>query len=242
MRVLIISDVHGNWEALQAVMQEPHDHLMFLGDVVHFGPDPRTCVEFLQNHVTWAVRGNHDHGAGYGEDCRAYGPWQTWDAATRIHTDRVLTDEHRAYLRSLPLVQYATIAAMRFCLVHAAPGDPLYQYLPADVPEDTLAVELVRANADVLLVGHTHIPVLRRIRGQVFVNPGSVGMPRNGTHAHYAIWEDGRIRLRSCSYDIAAVVKRLRSLDLPVEVFAGLTDALQGRPGEDVVDPSALRS
>jgi putative phosphoesterase len=229
MRILITSDVHGNWEALQTVLREPHDSLIFLGDAVHFGPQPRECVRALRERATWSVRGNHDHGASSDIDCRAYGDWKAWDDATVPHTRLMLTSEDLAYLRSRPLVQRATVGETTFCLVHAAMTEPLYHYLSPATPEDDLAQELGLAGADVLLVGHSHVPMTRHLRQRTIVNPGSVGLPRAGSGAQYAVWDDGEITLRSVPYDVAAVVQQLRALRLPDGVFAGLAAVLQGR-------------
>ncbi|MBI4277991.1 MAG: metallophosphoesterase family protein [Armatimonadetes bacterium] len=228
MRILIIADVHGNWEALRAVVNEPHDHLIFLGDAVDFGPEPRLCVDYLRSHATWGVRGNHDHGIAFDTGCRCYGAWKAWDDATRVHTLRTLSSEDRQYLRSLPMTHRLTVGQVSFALVHAAPTDPLYRYLPADAPDDVVADELRVAGADVLLVGHTHIPMIRRIGERLVVNPGSVGMPRDGgSGACFAVWEDGRVELRRASYDVEATVRRLQDQQLPQDVYDGIAALLQ---------------
>ena len=70
MKILIISDIHANWHALQAVLaRESYDALIFLGDVVDFGPDPKNCVNFLMKSSKarfWGVRGDHDHALAFG--------------------------------------------------------------------------------------------------------------------------------------------------------------------------------
>lgn len=229
MRILIISDVHGNWEALRAVLQEPHDALVFLGDAVHFGPMPHECVDALRARATWSVCGNHDHGAAFQADCRAYGGWRAWDEATRHHTREMLTADDLAYLRELPVIQQAAFGGARVCLVHAAPTDPLYRYLPPDASADALREELVLADADILLVGHTHMQMTRHLDGRVILNPGSVGMPRGGAGAQYAVWDDGELTLRSVAYDVPAVIAQLASLRPPEDILAGMSAALQGR-------------
>jgi putative phosphoesterase len=229
MRVLIIADVHGNWEALQAVLTEPHDVLLFLGDAVDFGPAPGPCLEALRARVTYGVRGNHDHGTAFGVSCRSYGAWQAWDEATHAHTLRLVEEQHRDFLRALPLQQRVEIEGTSFHLTHAAPSDPLYRYLPADAPDATLAREAGLVDASILLVGHTHVPMIRQAGHRLVVNPGSVGMPRDGgAGARYAIWEDGRVDLRQTPYDVEATVRSLRDLDLPDAVYQGLAGVLRG--------------
>jgi putative phosphoesterase len=230
MRILIISDVHGNWEALRAVLQEPHDKVIFLGDAVHFGPQPHECVEALREHATWAVCGNHDHGASFDVDCRAYGNWKAWDDATLRYTSEMLTADDLAFLKARPIIQRVTVGDTSLCLVHAAATDPLYHYVSPDAPEAELAQELALADADVMLVGHSHVPMKRHTGRRMIVNPGSVGLPRAGAGAQYAIWNDGEITLRSIPYDVPAVVEQLRALRLPDQVFAPLIAVLEGRP------------
>jgi protein phosphatase len=223
VRILIVSDVHGNWEALEAVLQEPHDALIFLGDAVHFGPRPHECVEVLRARATWAVSGNHDHGASFNVDCRAFGNWRSWDDATLRYTSEMLTADDLAFLRTRPLIQRVAVGDTTFCLVHAAATDPLYRYLPPDVLDAELVQEFALADSDVLLVGHSHIPMKRHLAEGMVVNPGSVGLPRAGSGAQYAVWDDGEIVLRSVAYDVPSVVQQLRSLHLADEVLAGLT-------------------
>lgn len=229
MRILIISDVHGNWNALRAVLREPHDAVMFLGDAVHFGPQPHECVEALRRHATWSVCGNHDHGVAFNVDCRAYGTWKAWDDATLEATRERLTPDDLAYLRRMPVIQQVAVDQTTFCLVHAAPTDPLYRYLPPDAPDDELIQELALADADILLVGHTHVPMKRQFRRRTVVNPGSVGLPRIGSGAQYAVWEDGEITLGTVPYDVSAFVAQLQTLRLPAGVLASLAAALEGR-------------
>ncbi len=240
MRILIVSDVHGNWEALRAVLTESHDRVMFLGDAVDFGPEPQPCVDALRTAVSWAVRGNHDHGIAFGTSCRCFGPWQAWDEATRLHTLRMLSDDDRLYLRLLPLRCLVKIDDVRFGLVHAAPTDPLYRYLPADIPDIDLAGELGQINADVLLVGHTHVAMMRRVGSRLVVNPGSAGMPRGAdASARYAVWEDGRVELCHVAYNVEATVRRLRALDLPDAVCEGIASVLRGEPYQGAVSGAA---
>jgi putative phosphoesterase len=229
MRILIISDVHGNWDALRAVLGVPHDAIMFLGDAVHFGPQPHECIQALRERATWSVCGNHDHGAAFDVDCRAFGAWQSWDEATRAYTAEQLTADDLGHLRRLPIIQKVAVDETTFSLVHAAPTDPLYRYLPPEAPDDELIPELTLADADIMLVGHTHVPMKRQLRQRVIVNPGSVGLPRLGSGAQYAVWEDGEISLRSVSYDVSATVAQLRMLRLPADVFAGLAAVLEGK-------------
>jgi len=230
---LLCSDIHRNAEALAAALAEPADAVLCAGDLVHFGPQPTACIELIREHAGVVVRGNHDHGAARGEDCRTYGPWCAIDDESRAVVDRTISEAHRQYLRSLPLTDTITVGGTRFMVVHAAPSDPLYRYLRPDTPEDVWHTELGLVEADVLVLGHTHLPLLRTTNRPVVVNPGSVGLPRDGDpRARYAVWEDGVIRPSAQAYDQIPLWKALAALDLPSAALQRTTNLFQGHaPG-----------
>jgi putative phosphoesterase len=230
MRVLLCSDVHGNAEALAAVLEQPADYVLCAGDLVHFGPRPAECVDLVRQRATLVVRGNHDHGAGFGTDCRAYGPWRSLDQAGRTIMDAALSPAHCRYLRSLALTETITLEGTRFAVVHAAPSDPLYHYLPPETRDEIWTAELAGVDADVLVLGHTHVPFVRTSNRPIVVNPGSVGLPRDGdTQARYAIWEDGNITLHRCSYDHGPLLAALDRLPLPAAPLRELKALFTGQ-------------
>ena len=103
----------------------------------------------------------------------------------------------------------------RFEALHAAPLDPLYQYLPPETPEAEWERQLAGVDADWLLHGHTHRPLLARFGAVTVLNPGSVGQPRMGAPlASYAIWDDGDVYFAARRYDTERTVGRLQQLPL----------------------------
>ena len=230
MRVLLCSDIHGNAAALAAVIDERADYVLCAGDLVHFGPRPAECIDLIRRRAALIVRGNHDHGAGFGEDCRAYGPWQAFDELTRGITDAMLSADHCRYLRSLPLKDAITLGGSQFMVVHAAPSDPLYRYLPPDAPDEIWAAELAGIDADVLVLGHTHLPLLRTEMRPIVVNPGSIGLPRDGdVTAAYAIWEDGVVTLYRKPYDRRPLMSAIETLPLSSASIRELGALFDGR-------------
>ena len=230
MRVLLCSDIHGNAAALAAVLEEPADHILCAGDLVHFGPQAEACIDLIRRRAAAVVQGNHDHGAGFAEDCRAYGPWRALDELSRDITDAGLPVEDCRYLRTLPLIAPVTLGGVRFVLVHAAPSDPLYRYLPPETAEDVWRAELAGLEADVLVLGHTHLPFLSRHGGTLIVNPGSVGLPRDGgPQAAYAVWEDGSVTFRRRAYDQTPLRDALHDLPLPPTEVRKLVALFEGR-------------
>jgi protein phosphatase len=146
--------------------------------------------------------------------------------ATLAYTDLQLNQEQRDYLARLPLLAERTVAGCRFVLCHAVPSEPLYTYCPEGSPRWT--EETAKVRADVLLVGHTHIPFKLAIAGCTVVNPGSLGQPKHGqARACYAVWEDGRIELKSHVYPVAETIRKIRAMPVSEEVRRDLAEVLR---------------
>ena len=129
MKILLISDIHSNWAALQAVVaQESFDVCLCAGDVVDYGTDPKPCVDWVREHAAVCIRGNHDHAVaqkirpkgGPGLHCLA--------AAARPLHWQMLSDDDLDWLGQLPITQYVEYDDKRFFLVHATPRDPRASY------------------------------------------------------------------------------------------------------------------
>lgn len=224
MKVVIVSDVHGNLEALQA-LAEPCDQLWVLGDLVDYGPDPGAVIQEVRERAALVVRGNHDHAVGFGVDPRCSDAFRAMARATQQHTMQVLESDATAYLRALPLTGDLALAGVRFHLCHAVPSEPLFGYRGADSPAWVQETQTI--DADVLLVGHTHEPFVRAIGDRLVVNPGSLGQPKHGTpDGSYAVWEDGEVSLRRVRYPVGTTVDKLRRLPLPAGVIDGLAQVL----------------
>lgn len=225
MKVAIISDLHGNYEALRSLPSD-YDELWVLGDLVNYGPDPGAVVDFVRTNSKVIVQGNHDHSIGFDVDPRCSALYQKMADVTRRYTASVLEKEQKQFLRLLPLKLEIKRDHTSFFLCHAKPSDPLYTYCSERSPE--WVEELEGVKADVLLVGHTHVPFIRRIGNKLVVNPGSLGQPKVGNpNACYATWEDGSFHLRTYSYPVAETVGRLKALAFPKEVEKDLITVLE---------------
>jgi putative phosphoesterase len=225
MKAVIISDIHGNLEAIRS-LPESFDELWVLGDLVNYGPDPADVVEFVQSKATLVVRGNHDHAVGYGEDPRCSAPFREMAEAMMRYTRSVLSGPQRKFLRSLPMTSGRNADGVRIKLCHATPSDPLFAYCGPDSPQWEREVEL--AGADMLLVGHTHLPFVRRFGKQQVVNPGSLGQPKTGRPAAcYAVWEKGEVELRSFNYAFEETIRKIHALPVDQKVRARLADVLR---------------
>ena len=225
MKILILSDIHANIEALRAV-QESYDELWVLGDLVNYGPDPVDVVEWVWRRATLVVRGNHDHAVGLGLPPRCSAPFLHAARAMQTYTSSVLSHEQKQYLSQLPTRLDREVDGVRFIACHAVPSEPLFRYCPPDSPWWPVIAD--DAPADVILAGHTHLPFMRRFSGRLVVNPGSIGQPKHGrAEACYAVWEDGRAELRSTPYPVAETIRKLRMLDVDGTVIEQLAAVLQ---------------
>ncbi|HEY7113578.1 MAG TPA: YfcE family phosphodiesterase [Thermoanaerobaculia bacterium] len=226
MRLLVVSDIHANFEALRAI-PDSFDYVLCLGDLVDYGPEPEACLQWLRDRDAICVRGNHDQAVAAHVPCRGNpGLAQEAEATRRLFQDRLLPAD-ASYLGTLPFQTRLRLGGMRFHLVHATPSDPLYTYVrPGD--RGRWARELERVSADVLLVGHTHLPMILRIGEKTVINPGSVGQPRDGDpRASFAVIEDGRPRLDRVAYDVEATVRRLEKSALSPNVVRHLSTLLR---------------
>lgn len=225
MKIVIISDIHGNFDALSA-LNETYDELWVLGDLVNYGPEPSAVIDFVKSKAAVAVRGNHDYAIGYGEDPRCSPRFREMAEATGRFTDSALSFGEKHFLRGLPLTQETQRGNTHFYLCHAIPSDPLFGYCEADSPR--WITEIQDISADVILTGHTHVPMKRQEGGKLIVNPGSLGQPKTGgPDACYAVWEDGKVELKSYPYAVAKTISKIQALPIPAHLRDELITILQ---------------
>jgi len=222
MRILIISDIHSNWPALAAV-QEPFDVCLCVGDLVEYGPQPIEVIQWVREHALHCVRGNHDHGTAQNIDVFGVGGFRYLTMATRPSTIELLNADDRRYLADLPTVKLFTLADKRFLMVHASPRDPLDEYVPADAAQ--WATRIAGFAVDYVLVGHTHQQFSMDVGKTKVINPGSLGLQRDGNPmARYAIIEDGQIELKQIEYDYEATVAALGNTSFDLKAKQMLAD------------------
>jgi putative phosphoesterase len=217
MKILVLADIHANWPALNAI-RETFDACFFLGDLVDYASNPAPCVEWIQQNVTAAVRGNHDHAVAQRIVARGGTGFRRLAAATRPLQWQALLPRHMKFLSRLPVTLNLQLGGIRFVLVHATPRDPMDEYLIDD--HAGWQSRLNGTDADIVLVGHTHIPFRLELDGVQVVNPGSVGQPRDGDpRCAYAIIEDGKVHLHRVKYDIDATLAHLRNSGIAADAL-----------------------
>lgn len=227
MKILVLSDIHGNLAALEAVAAaECHDGIVCLGDIVGYGPEPGACVRWIERHAQLVVQGNHDRAMG-AHVSPGPGTQLGWlSDAMSTATRKQLARADRQFLRDLPRWAFADFCDVRFLLMHATPFNPLYKYLGADAAE--WARELAPVNANVALVGNTHLQFELLLGAKRLINPGSVGQPKDGDpRAAYAVIEDGRVLLRRVAYAVERTVAALEQSSAPPDAIAALSHMLR---------------
>jgi putative phosphoesterase len=218
LRLLVVSDIHSNLTALQRVLEDagPFDAAICAGDIVGYGPDPAKCIDTIVERDFECVAGNHDAAVVTG-DVLSFNPY----AAEAISINkRLIDDEKRTWLRLLPMSLNLTVDEVRIAVFHGSPRNPLNEYIfPTEARY--LAAEFLRlTGADLLILGHTHVPYVQRSGLRLMANPGSVGQPRDlDPKASYMIIdiEDGKVEIdhRRVEYDIDEVASRMRRQELP---------------------------
>jgi predicted phosphodiesterase len=240
VRVAVISDIHGNLHALEAVLaaldRERPDLVWCLGDLVGYGPHPNRCSSEVAARADLCLAGNHDLGVLGSLSLDDF----SYDAAASARwTREVLTEEVRAYLAGLEST--ATPSELDAELFHASPRDPVWDYvLSAEDAIDALAL----TSAPLVLVGHSHVPLALVLedgrlgggvasegaeadlsRGRWLLNPGSVGQPRDGDpRAAYLMIEAEarRAAFRRVPYPVERTQQEIRERGLPEPLAARL--------------------
>jgi predicted phosphodiesterase len=230
VRIAVLSDIHGNLHALEAVLQsidrDGPDAVWCLGDLVGYGPRPNECCALVEDRADVCLIGNHDLGVLGRLDLDDF----SYDAAASARwTAGVLEDGHRRYLESLE----SQSEEGRYGLYHASARDPVWEYVLT--PFAALA-SFASSEADVLLVGHSHVALAFKLAdqrlettiapggteldlsgdGRWILNPGSVGQPRDGdSRAAYLLIDNDRVRYRRIEYPVERTQEEIRERGLP---------------------------
>ncbi|MFL5913935.1 MAG: metallophosphoesterase family protein [Gaiellaceae bacterium] len=238
MRIAVVSDVHSNLAALEAVLAAidaaPPDEIWCLGDVVGYGPRPNECCEIVESRADICLAGNHDLAVSGTIDLEEF----RGDAAVAARWTRdVLSESARAFLDRLePQDERDGVA-----LYHGSARDPVWEYVLSD---DAAAATLAVSPLPLVLVGHSHVALEVEwrddtltgglapdgthvdVRGRVLLNPGSVGQPRDGEpRAAYLVLDlDARTAtFHRVEYDIERTQAEMRAARLPEALAARLT-------------------
>jgi predicted phosphodiesterase len=235
VRYLILSDLHANWEALQAVIGETaerYDQALCCGDLVGYGAQPNEVVDWVRSHCAQVVRGNHDKACAGLDDLAWFNPVARQAA---LWTQRTLTPENSAFVAGL---RKGPTLLDGFELIHGSPFDEDEYLLAAD--DAGGAFDYLEKR--VAFFGHTHVQggyiwnhcrveTVPRIPARAerhlveidpacayLINPGSVGQPRDGDpRAAFVIYDSdaGMVTYRRLAYDVAGAQRKIREAGLP---------------------------
>ena len=185
MKLAVLSDVHGNFRALEAVLADAKslgvDHILFLGDLVFMGLDPQPCFDLLMAHKPLVtIKGNTESNI---EDIQAIAPKdeqeKLWRKFVR-YTDIRMNKESKAIMKTWPIVQRGEIGNDPFIFCHGSPYS-FDEAITEDIdPESELYAKLMAEDASVILCGHTHIPADFMLGDKRIINPGAVGYSFDG--------------------------------------------------------------
>lgn len=237
MRLAVISDIHGNLPALEAVLEDMAaigvEAVYHLGDLVGYNPFPEEVVALIREQGLPGVVGNYDLAvaAEVPDPVAEFLNPAITEMGRAIYqwTRERVSEETRDYLRGLPPYLSLTLNGRRLLLTHGSPRH-VREYLRPWLTDAELAPVVGEISEDVLLVGHTHIPMVRQVAGKWLFNPGSVGFPKDGDpRASYALLEveaEVRVEIRRVAYEVERTARALLGAGLPPQAAA---DLRQGR-------------
>lgn len=214
MKIAILGDIHGNIEALRATydaaISSNVDKVYHLGDLGGYAPFVNEVVDFLIEHKIEGVQGNYDEAVANDKKhcgCRYEDPFQAEMAQLSFGwTKRHATEKSKEYMKTLPFKLGFSVHDKRVKIFHATPlKNNLYWYEDRD--EDFFLKMARKADADIIIYGHTHIPYRKNIGNKVFINAGSVGKPK-----------DGDTRTCVCIVDISSVKVNTEFLRIPYDI------------------------
>jgi putative phosphoesterase len=219
-KILVVADIHANPIALGAVLKDsgPFDLLLNAGDIVDYNPWPRESLAKIRELGALSVLGNHDRDSALNAPV-GYNPY----AVISCHwTHGRLSPSDRSFLLNLPRQLRLEVDGVKISMFHGSPRNPVDEYITPECPREVLRGFLRSTGAQVLILGHTHIPFLDEpISGSFVINPGSVGQPRDGDpRASYALLtiEGGALihaEHRRVSYEIEKVAEEILRVGLP---------------------------
>lgn len=208
-RVLLLADIHGNSEALKAVLLDAggsFDSILCLGDIVGYYPNASDVIDVLVAHQAAAVCGNHEHGIWNTTAHASSNPDYLWK-----DTVLALDDRQKSWLKSLPEVLQFQRNGHLVEALHSSPiTKDAYIY-----PDSSLLDEQCFQDSKIYLLGHTHIQMHRRVGSSLLINPGSVGQPRNGKPgADYAVldFNEMTVDFRHVDYDYLSYAAKLEGV------------------------------
>jgi len=221
MKIAVISDIHDNLFALEAVLAHAESlgvkRFWCLGDYVHFNAYPQEVIKTIRKLDLVSIHGNIDRAVLSVKDKKL--EEMTDNEKLLSWTNQRLSKKSIRFLADLPDSLPVKLKGYRFLLTHGSPvalDDPIY----TDTPDDRLRELSAMTRADVILCGHTHKPFIREVDNRIFINPGSVGKPIDGDpRASYCVLtvKKGSLTIDHyrIEYEVEKAIEAMRQTDLP---------------------------
>jgi len=227
MRLAILGDIHGNLPALQVAydmaIEAKAEKVYHLGDLGGYAPFVNEVVDFLIEHRIEGVQGNYDEAVAFDKKhcgCKYEDEFQAQMSHLSFEwTKEHVTEKSKNYMKNLPFQISFEVGGKKVKIFHATPTkNNLYWY--ENRPEQFFLLMAEKAEADIMIYGHTHIPYFKKLNDKYFINAGSVGKPkdkdpRTCTCLVEITDSDVRVTFLRKDYDIQTVVKAIIKSDLP---------------------------
>lgn len=215
MRIAFISDIHSNFEALKSVLDKIDSmkisKIYCVGDIVGYGSSCNEVIETLKERKVPSTLGNHEYGVLTGETA-----WFNIIAAEAIYwTIEHLKKENLDWLKSLKEKISLKLAGYKILLVHGSPEDSIWKYTFEENVDENFVRDL---EYDVIVLGHTHIPFVKKIKNCLVLNCGSVGQSRDrDTRASFVVFDTKKFdaKIIRVSYDIKVAADKIIKAGLP---------------------------
>jgi putative phosphoesterase len=225
MLIGLISDVHSNVVALEAVLWEMDalgvEEILHAGDIVGYNPYPNETIELFRKRKILSIRGNHERALLTGDTSDF-----NWYAVCALQwTSNTINRENLGYISKLKDTEAISVDDTKIFLVHGSPND-LDEYV---YPEDVESGLLTMTRSDILVLGHTHIQFKKQFKEGIIANPGSVGQPRDENPASaFAILDTHTklVEIKRTGYDIEKVIEDMLKTYLPEKLALRLRDGV----------------
>jgi putative phosphoesterase len=248
LKIGLISDIHGNLQALEAVLfaLDPHkvDLIVCAGDLICYGANPNSIIQLCKEKHIACVTGNYDDAVAWDKPSASRKPSsprsEQLKQAALEWTKQNITKETKGYLKSLPWRLDYQLADKHITVLHAG-LDYLDEWVTPELPESIQKISK-RVPADVIILGHTHQAYFHEYRRRLVINPGAVGRSLDGnTSASFAVLSlpEMKVELFCTEYDLKAALSSIEKSGMPLDIVRLLKHGAR-RIEEVEVDSAAL--
>jgi len=219
MKLAVISDIHSNIfafkEVLKKILEMVVDEIWCCGDIIGYYPFPNECIDLIKKHKIQSVLGNHDWATITG-DTTGFGFYGR--EGVKINKSKITKDNVR-FLKDLPKNLMFVRDNISFYITHGSPRDNLFEYIFEYTSNDVFNKIVKDIKSDIILLGHTHVFMEKNVGDKKFLNPGSVGQPRDSNpDASFLIFNTGNMKCECyrVSYDIDAMTDAIKKNGLSI--------------------------